>query len=444
MQALLAATPVEAWWKGLLLWAQAVVVVSLFLLIFLLIFGYKVRKGARITGFGPHAVKTMTTDEYDYDDPNSDAPEPGRKAQPKKQTITTEEQASRTIWDWMTVLTISAMIAFVALLFTSHQAEQQRYIQEQEAMEASLQTYLDQMTDMMLDDKPLLKSKPNSAPRVIARVRTLTALKRLDSKRNKVVVSFLKESGLLMYRVPGDPKEGVVKLDDADLSGVELAGANLSGVNLRFVDLRGAHLQNARLGAANLAYADLTDAKLEEANLRDADLLFANLRGADLKGADFTGAHLAGANVEGALNPSSATNLPSQDRIDGMSEVDSVDMLGASLAPLESVKPDMGKIGIPGGVGRTNENEDKNEDIYGTLVSAVTPESPAEAIGFQSGDLLLKVEGDKVQDVEDLKEKLEQHKDSKKVSFTIKRRYFNKGWRKVHLDGKLEQQGTAT
>jgi len=95
--------------------------------------------GPRITGFGPHVVKEIVSFEYEGEE--------GRKraraiAEPEKLSITTETQTHRTLWDWMTILTISAVIGFVAMI-----------IQDQQAKDIALQAYLDQMTPLMLDDK---------------------------------------------------------------------------------------------------------------------------------------------------------------------------------------------------------------------------------------------------------------------------------------------------
>jgi hypothetical protein len=345
--------------------------------------------------------------------------------------------------------------------FTWSQAEQQQYIQEQEAMEASLQAYLDQMTQMMLDDKKtLLNSESDSVVRAIARVRTVTALKRLDGKRNKVVLSFLKESGLLGFGVPGEPKEGVLELDDADLSGVDLADTNLSGLNLRFANLRRADLQNAKMGITNLTFAECMHANLEGADLRDADLLFADLDDANLKDANFNGASLSyadlsGANLKSAKNLSqeqldeargdSATQLP--DDLDAPSwwskhnstVRDPLSRLGASLAPLKSAKPAFGdEIGIPQDVGTS-----KQWGTYGTLISEVQPGSLADAVGLLSGDIILYVgKSDSqvrfpVQGVENMKDVLDQHQPGTQVQFIIKRWYFHKGWRKGALEGRI-------
>src|SRR5215210_385641 len=93
---------------------------------FLLWLGYT--RGARISGFGPHVVKQIETFEYPGADEES--------GQPEKRSITTETQSARTVWEWLTILTISAVIAGAALIFTTRQADQQREIQVQQANDA--------------------------------------------------------------------------------------------------------------------------------------------------------------------------------------------------------------------------------------------------------------------------------------------------------------------
>ena len=445
MRNLLAAVPVWLW--------LVLVVVGTILVAGILMAGYTRFKD--ITGFGTRTVETKTVV-----DPSG------------TQTTTTEEHY-KTLWDWLTVLTVSAVVAGVGLWFTSSQAaeqryiqqqeaERQRYIQQQEAMEASLQAYLDQMTQMMLDDEnPLLNSESESAEGVMARVRTITILRRLDAKRNKLVLSFLKESGLLGFAVPGEPKESVMQLHDADLTHADLAGANLGGLNLRDARLRRADLEDATLGLTNLTLADLEHANLEGADLRDADLLFADLDDAKLKDANFSGASLRYADLSGA-NLKDAKNL-TQDQIDQSTRGDSatqlpgklstpsswskrdpaemypLSRLGASLASLEAVKPDFkDEIGIPQDVGTS-----KQWGTYGTLVFDVQPGSLADAAGFQSGDIILYVGKSEsrvvfpVQGLENMKDILDRYQPGSRAEFIIKRWYFHKGWRKGTLDGRI-------
>jgi hypothetical protein len=167
----------------------------------LLLLGYRI--GSRITGFGPYVVKE--TETLEFDDLRKDA-------EPARRLTTTQKQIGRTFWDWITVLTISAVIAGIGLIFTSSQAE------KQQAKDAVVQAYFDQMTQMMLDDKNhLLESEPDSAERVAARVQTVTALKRLDGEHNKIVPLFLKdlkESGLVNFGLPYDQgEETLLRLD---------------------------------------------------------------------------------------------------------------------------------------------------------------------------------------------------------------------------------------
>jgi hypothetical protein len=149
----------------------------------LLWLGYTVY--SEITGFGPHVVKKTETFAYNEGED-----------EPVKTSETRETQTRRTIWDWMTVLTISAVIAVATTIFTWSQAQKQQDIQDQQARDAILQTYLDQMTEMLLaDENSLLKSEPRSPERVAARVRTVTVLKRLDGEHNQIGMTFLRESG---------------------------------------------------------------------------------------------------------------------------------------------------------------------------------------------------------------------------------------------------------
>jgi hypothetical protein len=447
-------------------WALVIVIAVTFVL---LLVGYTI--GARYLGFGPHDVKTIHTFEYVGDDARKEAPK--QEGQPQKRIITTETQTGRTFWDWMAFLTISAAVAGVALYFTFYQAEEQRLLQEEEAMETSMQTYLDQMTQMILDDnKPLLKSGPNSVLRQTARVRTVTALNRLDGEHNKIVIDFLKDSGLIGFRVPGEKKESVVRLDAADLDDVDFAHSNLGGVNLRFAELRHADLHNAILGLSNLTFADLAHANLESADLRDTDLIFANLEDAKLADANFSGARLRGVDLSGA-NLKKARNL-TQVQIDqagaggtgtklpeGIEPPDwwsysnatveppeknslayprlQDDRLGASLAPLgKNLNEEVGsEIGLPKDVGISEHG------ASGALVYDVQPRSLANAAGLQPGDIIVTMGEKKPRGLEDLKGKLHRHLDKEtdsQVQFTIRRWFFEKGWRQGVVNANIGDQ----
>jgi hypothetical protein len=152
--------------------------------------------------------------------------------------IRTEEyQPGRTLWDWMQLLIVPVVLALIALLFNRattrteqklaaerykqdkeiasrhyHQDQhiaKQRYEQDQhialdKQREDLLQTYLDRMSELLLEKDQLTSEQSRN----VARARTLTVLCRLDAGRKEILLQFLSESGLISI---------------IDLSGAQLA-----------------------------------------------------------------------------------------------------------------------------------------------------------------------------------------------------------------------------
>jgi uncharacterized protein YjbI with pentapeptide repeats len=179
-------------------------------------------------------------------------------------------------------------------------AKRERDLEEQRAQEDALPEYLDQMVQLLSDkDRPLRRSKAGDEVSILARVRTLTVLPRLDGGRKGSVVQFLYESGLITK------DRRVVDLSKADLSYADLYGANLSYANLHGgylikTNLIKADLVEADLSGAYLIEADLIRADLSGANLSNAWLRHANLSGADLSGSNLSGSNFSGADLRGA------------------------------------------------------------------------------------------------------------------------------------------------
>ena len=239
----------------------------------------------------------------------------------------------KSAWDWLDLLLVPGVLAIVGLLFNRAQRKAEREIAAERTREATLQNYLDKMTELMLEHR-LRSSEFDDEIRGIARARTLTALRSLDGSHKGLLLQFLYESDLIGL-------ESVVRLKVADLRSANLYeaylyeanlqeadfreadmrratlnGANLVGTDLCEADLRKAYLpavnlHNANLHGANLYKADLAEAflgrtdlrnaNLAEAKLGQANLHRADLRGADLRGADLHGANLQEANLCGAL-----------------------------------------------------------------------------------------------------------------------------------------------
>jgi len=232
---------------------------------------------------------------------------------------------SKTFWDWLKLLIVPLVLAIGGYLFSrsenhraqdiaNQQAETDRQIAAQGRQDDTLQAYLDQIGQMLLDkDMPLLILFPykeddvvRSEVKSLARARTLTVLARLEGERTGErtgarkgsVVQFLYESSLLSKddRISlrgADLSEAI--LDRTDLSEANLSEANLRGANLRGTDLSWANLSDTNLRGANLSEAILHRTDLRDADLSKAILLKANMNEADLRGANLCRAHLTGA-----------------------------------------------------------------------------------------------------------------------------------------------------
>jgi uncharacterized protein YjbI with pentapeptide repeats len=220
-----------------------------------------------------------------------------------------KDDRGKTLWDWMGLLIIPLVLAVGAYLFNRAEKEnelkiaKQRYKNDQEISmdrqrEQTLQNYIDKMNELLLEKK-LRTSQTEDEVRAMARTRTLTTLRLLDSKRKGILLRFLFEAELI------STNESIVNLKDADLEGADLNHAFLKGVNLALAHLEGAILEGTFLIEANLSDAYLKAAKmkgayLKDANLTDANLECTDLRNVDLMGADLTVAKLDHADLRGA------------------------------------------------------------------------------------------------------------------------------------------------
>jgi uncharacterized protein YjbI with pentapeptide repeats len=209
----------------------------------------------------------------------------------------------KTIWDWTQLLIIPLVLAIGGFLFTAyqHNADQQRTLDQQQA--AILQTYIDNIQDLLLNHdlqglgvKLQSDSVRHEDVVELARARTLTALRGLDSERKGILVKFIYEAGLIGFDDnKANTHDAVIYLDDSDLRTADLSGASLSGANLNSVHLNGADLSGAYLFDAHLNGADLSGANLIRADLNYASLSNAYLTGAVLTGVQLTNAYLFGA-----------------------------------------------------------------------------------------------------------------------------------------------------
>ncbi len=179
----------------------------------------------------------------------------------------------KTPWDWLQVfLQLLTALALPVALFvatqwiTSRQSEASAKASEQQQEEVVMQNYLDHMQTFLLEYN-LAHSRSDSPLRGLARIETITTLRRLDGSHKGVIVTFLYASNLIAansYKTSfGDTVvEPVISLQHVNLSEVDLSSEFLQHVDLSFTNLT----------KAILSQADLSGAKLDGANLTNADL----------------------------------------------------------------------------------------------------------------------------------------------------------------------------
>ncbi|MBL8163067.1 MAG: pentapeptide repeat-containing protein, partial [Anaerolineae bacterium] len=204
-------------------------------------------------------------------------------------TAQSQFERPKTLWDWMDLLLVPAILAAAALWFNEQSRRRENKLTKDRFLEDAMQTYYERMTQTLLETDP-----PHSAEALlrVRQLRTITALRRLDPKRVQDVLNFLRTSNWLS----GDQSI----LSGADLTEIDMSEANLSEADLSEAVLVAANLQAADLFSADLTNADLTFANLSQAYLNGAILTNANLNLANLRGADLSQADLRDAFIDGA------------------------------------------------------------------------------------------------------------------------------------------------
>lgn len=197
---------------------------------------------------------------------------------------------TKTLWDWMDLFIIPLVLAIGAFFLDRSEKKLEREIATDRQQEAALQSYLDRMTDLLLEKK-LLTTKDKEV-RDVARTRTVSIMRVLDTKRNSLVIQFLREAKLIT--------DENSLFHDATMSGMNLKNLDLKNVYLQRANLQSAQLQGADLRRAQLMGVNLQDADLQDANLQGAYLMNANLRGANLQHADLQRVPLDGAALNNA------------------------------------------------------------------------------------------------------------------------------------------------
>src|SRR6266487_663115 len=209
-------------------------------------------------------------------------------------------KSGKTLWDWLQLLIIPVVLAIGGFWLNQIQksreekatelrtkigreaaekrAEIEREIAWDDQQEATLQEYINKMSELLLD-RDLCKSTVKDEVRKVARVRTLTVLPRLNGKHKGIVLQFLYEAQLI------NKGDRIVDLTGANMTRADLSGltgligpANLSNADLTEVYLTGANLLAVSLYGADLSGANLTKAKVTEEQLKEAKSLQGAIR----------------------------------------------------------------------------------------------------------------------------------------------------------------------
>jgi len=196
----------------------------------------------------------------------------------------------KTLWDWLDLLIIPAVLAVVAFLLDGSRKRSEQAVESDRQRQQTLDCYFDYISELLLSGHLLNTTNSNYA-RELVRTRTLTALRLLDGKRKAQVLQFLFEARLI------DPNPVVnlngadfrfALLDEATLSGAELRGVYFNGASIRFATLADADLRGSDFSDASFSSSDLTGARFSQAKLNGADLRGATLHKTDLSDADLT------------------------------------------------------------------------------------------------------------------------------------------------------------
>lgn len=266
--------------------------------------------------------------------------------------------SGKTFWEWMDLFIIPLVLAGGAFFLNRSEKEVERKAAETRAklereiardrqQEDALQAYIDKMSELLLEKK--LRTTDAIEVRDVARTRTISVMRVLDTKRNDLVIQFLREAKLIIDEnsiLNGADMEGMylqglnfqeVFIQKANLAQINLEGAylaranmtevnfsvegdgalmhrrgdgfvkitnldgtNFEGANLERASMTGVNLEGANMVRANLVGANLLLAFLRGTNFANADLRWVNLESAELMGAVLANANLEGANIAGA------------------------------------------------------------------------------------------------------------------------------------------------
>lgn len=192
--------------------------------------------------------------------------------------------------DWIRLLAVPLVIAATGSIVTGQ-------LQKEANLNQVLKEYFEQL-ETLIFTQGLLQDEPGTGAIVLARGRTVAAMRELDLERRTQLIAFLQASGLTAPKIHQD--EAIISFSGQNLSEMELRGTDLSDTNFTMANLQAVDLSNANLERSHLHEAELQDAKLKRADLIDADLSNVNLSHSQFDRANLENATLSYANLKQA------------------------------------------------------------------------------------------------------------------------------------------------
>lgn len=120
----------------------------------------------------------------------------------KTESTVTKTEPGKTLWDWLDLLIIPAVLAIGASLINNRNQRIEREIASDRNQEAAFQAYLDRMmTELLLKKEDGLRdSQPEGEVRTVARTCTLTVLRGLDGVCKGTFVHFFLRPSLFQQQ----------------------------------------------------------------------------------------------------------------------------------------------------------------------------------------------------------------------------------------------------
>lgn len=107
--------------------------------------------------------------------------------------------SGKTAWDWLELLVVPLGLAVGVFYLESRVENRQGSMADERVKQEVLDGYLEKMQELLLD-RNLRGAEEESEVRSVARAITTTAIRELDSDRNTLLISFLKESRLIQKK----------------------------------------------------------------------------------------------------------------------------------------------------------------------------------------------------------------------------------------------------